>query len=260
MMNACLEYSWPGNLRESATSLSATLILGDEKLAIAELNPKTTSMAGTRAPKMPPHGGADSSAGGLTLSRNAKDEAEAAPYAGVGADQLESQASGAMLKIQLQGAAVQDSPVAASPRPVETISRLLRRRLTWRRGFIGSSPSITVTEPPRLLGGESRMRPARPDAEQVGIPRSPPTSAETLALQPTSSKPSRTRSSPCKTMAPSCRSIRRLKQLFGYAKGEAHRAEDRGSGPAAFSRSASRPPRLVCRTSPGLAAWVLDSI
>jgi DNA-binding NtrC family response regulator len=78
MMNACLEYSWPGNLRELSNFIKRYLILGDEKLAIAELNPKNDVNGGQRA-----DGGAkagtDSSAGGLkSLSRSAKDEAEAA--------------------------------------------------------------------------------------------------------------------------------------------------------------------------------------
>jgi DNA-binding NtrC family response regulator len=77
LMAACLEYSWPGNLRELSNFIKRYLILGDEKLAIAELNPKSDSNGGQRS-----EGGAkaaESSAGGLkSLSRNAKDEAEAA--------------------------------------------------------------------------------------------------------------------------------------------------------------------------------------
>src|ERR1700675_4927153 len=76
MLAACLEYSWPGNLRELSNFIKRYLILGDEKLAIAELNPKSDVNGGQRV-----EGGtkaADSSAGGLkSLSRSAKDEAEA---------------------------------------------------------------------------------------------------------------------------------------------------------------------------------------
>src|SRR6202795_1676415 len=76
MLAACLEHSWPGNLRELSNFIKRYLILGDEKLAIAELNPKSDVNGGQRV-----EGGtktADSSAGGLkSLSRSAKDEAEA---------------------------------------------------------------------------------------------------------------------------------------------------------------------------------------
>jgi DNA-binding NtrC family response regulator len=78
MMNACLEYSWPGNLRELSNFIKRYLILGDEKLAIAELNPKNDVNGGQRA-DVGGKAAADSSVGGLkSLSRNAKDEAEAA--------------------------------------------------------------------------------------------------------------------------------------------------------------------------------------
>jgi len=78
LMTACLEYPWPGNLRELSNFIKRYLILGDEKLAIAELHPKAGGNGGQRieAGAKP---GADGSAGGLkSLSRSAKDEAEAA--------------------------------------------------------------------------------------------------------------------------------------------------------------------------------------
>jgi transcriptional regulator with PAS, ATPase and Fis domain len=78
MLAACLEYSWPGNLRELSNFIKRYLILGDEKLAIAELNPKNDVNGGQRAePGAKP--ATESSVGGLkSLSRSAKDEAEAA--------------------------------------------------------------------------------------------------------------------------------------------------------------------------------------
>src|ERR1700675_353797 len=76
LLQACQDYSWPGNLRELSNFIKRYLVLGDEKLAIAELNPKSDVNGGQRV-----EGGtkaADSSAGGLkSLSRSAKDEAEA---------------------------------------------------------------------------------------------------------------------------------------------------------------------------------------
>ena len=79
LMAACLEYSWPGNLRELSNFVKRYLILGDEKLAIAELNPKNDVNGGQNAESNPRTGTGESSTGGLkSLARNAKDEAEAA--------------------------------------------------------------------------------------------------------------------------------------------------------------------------------------
>jgi DNA-binding NtrC family response regulator len=76
LLAACLEYPWPGNLRELSNFVKRYLILGDEKLAIAELNPKNDMGGGHRNDPM---GKSDTSAGGLkSLARSAKDEAEAA--------------------------------------------------------------------------------------------------------------------------------------------------------------------------------------
>src|SRR5882762_2972773 len=80
MMAACLEYCWPGNLRELSNFIKRYLILGDETLAIAELNPKNDVNGGQHANADAKIGGTtESSAGGLkSLARSAKDEAEAA--------------------------------------------------------------------------------------------------------------------------------------------------------------------------------------
>jgi DNA-binding NtrC family response regulator len=79
MMSACLEYTWPGNLRELSNFVKRYLILGDESLAIAELNPKNDVNGGLAVDAGIKSGGGDSGAGGLkSLARSAKDEAEAA--------------------------------------------------------------------------------------------------------------------------------------------------------------------------------------
>jgi two-component system, NtrC family, response regulator AtoC len=75
MLQACLDYSWPGNLRELSNFIKRYLILGDEKLAIAELNPKSGGNGGNHGEYGAKPGG---EAGGLkSLARSAKDEAEA---------------------------------------------------------------------------------------------------------------------------------------------------------------------------------------
>src|SRR3954454_22084601 len=40
LLQACLEYAWPGNLRELNNFVKRYLVLGDEKLAVQELQPK----------------------------------------------------------------------------------------------------------------------------------------------------------------------------------------------------------------------------
>ncbi len=72
LLAACHEYSWPGNLRELSNFVKRYLILGDEKLAVAELNPKNDSPGGA-------HGeygakvSADQAGGLKSLARNAKE-------------------------------------------------------------------------------------------------------------------------------------------------------------------------------------------
>ncbi len=75
LLQACLNYSWPGNLRELNNFIKRYLVLGDEQLAIQELHPGTAA-AGAHLDT----GGRASgeAAGGLkSLARSAKDEAEA---------------------------------------------------------------------------------------------------------------------------------------------------------------------------------------
>src|SRR5713101_4700963 len=75
MLQACLEHTWPGNLRELSNFIKRYLVLGDEKLAVNELHPKNDG-GGARfdtSPRNPAE-----PAGGLkSVARSAKDEAEA---------------------------------------------------------------------------------------------------------------------------------------------------------------------------------------
>jgi len=75
LLEACQDYTWPGNVRELNNFIKRYLILGDEKLAIAELQPK---LDGNGARFDLPGAKANEPAGGLkSLARSAKDEAEA---------------------------------------------------------------------------------------------------------------------------------------------------------------------------------------
>jgi two-component system response regulator AtoC len=72
LLQACQDHSWPGNLRELNNFLKRYLILGDETLAMAELQPRDDGNGGG-------HGDSrGNDAGGLkSVARTAKDEAEA---------------------------------------------------------------------------------------------------------------------------------------------------------------------------------------
>ncbi len=76
LLGACQEYGWPGNLRELSNFVKRYLILGDEKLAVNELLPKSD---GGNGPHVDASGKAGSESGGglKSLARSAKDEAEA---------------------------------------------------------------------------------------------------------------------------------------------------------------------------------------
>jgi two-component system response regulator AtoC len=77
LMQACLDYTWPGNLRELSNFIKRFLILGDEKLAVNELQPKNDGN-GTHFDGASRNTAENNGGGGLkSLARNAKDEAEA---------------------------------------------------------------------------------------------------------------------------------------------------------------------------------------
>jgi two-component system, NtrC family, response regulator AtoC len=75
LLQACHDHSWPGNLRELNNFLKRYLILGDENLAVAELQPKNDGPGGGRSDSA--NRGGDSGGGLKSLARGAKDEAEA---------------------------------------------------------------------------------------------------------------------------------------------------------------------------------------
>jgi transcriptional regulator with PAS, ATPase and Fis domain len=75
LLEACQRHSWPGNLRELNNFLKRYLILGDENLAAAELQPRHDGSGGGAHPDSGNR--ATESGGGLkSLARSAKDEAE----------------------------------------------------------------------------------------------------------------------------------------------------------------------------------------
>jgi len=77
MLLACANYNWPGNLRELGNFVKRYLVLGDEKLAINELQPRTDG-SGAQFDASPPRNGSEPGGGGLkSVARSAKDEAEA---------------------------------------------------------------------------------------------------------------------------------------------------------------------------------------
>jgi DNA-binding NtrC family response regulator len=75
LLQACVNYPWPGNLRELSNFIKRYLVLGDEKAAISELHPGGNGAGAS-------HGADDdvgsNGGGGLkSLARSAKDGAEA---------------------------------------------------------------------------------------------------------------------------------------------------------------------------------------
>jgi two-component system response regulator AtoC len=76
MLQACASYSWPGNLRELGNFVKRYLVLGDEKLAINELKPRTDGTGAEFEPTAP-RSGSESGGGLKSLARSAKDGAEA---------------------------------------------------------------------------------------------------------------------------------------------------------------------------------------
>jgi two-component system, NtrC family, response regulator AtoC len=78
LMEACLRHPWPGNLRELSNFIKRYLVLGDETLAVSELQPRDGGgglpfeTAGKAAVAAAENGG-----GLKSLGRSAKDEAEA---------------------------------------------------------------------------------------------------------------------------------------------------------------------------------------
>lgn len=76
LLEACQNHPWPGNLRELSNFVKRYLVLGDENLAVAELEPKPDGGSGLNSD--PGRGHGNESIGGLkSLARSAKDEAEA---------------------------------------------------------------------------------------------------------------------------------------------------------------------------------------
>jgi two-component system, NtrC family, response regulator AtoC len=74
LLEACQKYPWPGNIRELNNFLKRYLILADENLAAAELQPRPDGNAGGAYADA---AGRNGDTGGLkSLGRSAKDEAE----------------------------------------------------------------------------------------------------------------------------------------------------------------------------------------
>ncbi len=76
LLQACHNHPWPGNLRELGNFVKRYLVLGDEKLAIHELQPRTDS-SGAQFDPAPPRNTPEAQGGLKGLARSAKDEAEA---------------------------------------------------------------------------------------------------------------------------------------------------------------------------------------
>jgi len=70
-MNAFMSHSWPGNIRELENVVRKIVALGDEQLALADLNPKT---AETKQARPPANGTYSLKAAARAASREAERE------------------------------------------------------------------------------------------------------------------------------------------------------------------------------------------
>jgi DNA-binding NtrC family response regulator len=77
LLQACANYPWPGNLRELGNFVKRYLVLGDEKLAINELKPRTDGSGAEFDHAATGHVGTEQPGGLKSLARSAKDGAEA---------------------------------------------------------------------------------------------------------------------------------------------------------------------------------------
>jgi DNA-binding NtrC family response regulator len=71
-----MAHSWPGNLRELNNFLKRYLILGDEHLAAAELQPRPDGNGGAARTEGAKGGGGETGGGLKSLARSAKEESE----------------------------------------------------------------------------------------------------------------------------------------------------------------------------------------
>jgi DNA-binding NtrC family response regulator len=79
LLEACLRHPWPGNLRELSNFIKRYLVLGDETLAVSELQPRSDGGGGLNVDGAGKAAvaGAEGTGGLKSLGRSAKDEAEA---------------------------------------------------------------------------------------------------------------------------------------------------------------------------------------
>ena len=131
LLEACQRHSWPGNLRELNNFLKRYLILGDENLAAAELQPRHDGNGGgartDSGSEKRRSGRRIEVAGSQRQGRSRRRSHPASPRT----DQLESQTGSRASADQLQSPALQDS--AIWNRRSQEPPQALRRGLSYHR-------------------------------------------------------------------------------------------------------------------------------
>ena len=123
LMEACLRHSWPGNLRELSNFIKRYLVLGDEQLAVSELQPRPDGGGGLHVdPPAKPRPLAKEP-GTEVLGRSAKDEAEAEAIArALEETNWNRKAGRCNAADQLQSAALQNPPIRHRAKPAARTS------------------------------------------------------------------------------------------------------------------------------------------
>ena len=153
MLQACQDYSWPGNLRELNNFIKRYLVLGDEKLAIQELQPRDDGH-GVRPEAAHTSRRARWRTEICRTQRQGRSRSGSHP-AGPRPDQLEPQAGRGTASDQLQSSALQDPPVRhrADEEPQTDCGRLGWTRIAPTSSQTGKSAircrKVNAGEEPR---------------------------------------------------------------------------------------------------------------
>ena len=152
MLQACANYSWPGNLRELGNFVKRYLVLGDEKLAINELKPRTDGTGAEFEPAAPRSGSESRGRIEVSGAKRKRWRRSRSHRQGARRDELESEAGGGVAADQLQSSAVQNSPIRyrANQEHAQTFRRRIDLRILGRE-ILSRRETYLPEQPPNVL-------------------------------------------------------------------------------------------------------------